>query len=436
MPDLIPALEALLGVGAVEASDRGAAIVMPDRAASIAELFRWAAAEDVAVRTEAGRPMDRRRRFPGRGEVLLRFDRLQGGLVLNREAGTVVVPGGTSGADLAWRLHREGRWIQPRTRPFYTEPIGTHLAGVGLAGEMTALTMWESPLMALEAVLADGRMLHSGVAPRSAAGPDYRAFLLGCRDRLGVITSVTWRTHERTVPMLFAARLPRGGLDMAARASQLGWRPFASMWMPCGEPGTWREPRQWSNEGETVLLGYRAEADRADLLRRQLGSACRELGGEVLQASEARSWFEGSFLDICRLGASAVETTSEPPLDGQLGTAWIAAGWPALRRMGPELARTRCVVSGEGFRPEGGILRVRLVHTARTGTARALREVAAVAGRGGGRLCGFQDTQGASLDILAAMPPATPSLEQIAGDLGAGRVLNPAPIKPTAARGS
>lgn len=427
MSDLVPALEELLGADAIEALPGGGVAAMPDRAATIAELLRWAAAEAVAVRTETGRWLDGRRRFPARGEVLLRLDRLQASLVLDRAAGTVIVPGGTTGADLAWRLHREGRWIPPRSAPFYTEPIGVHLAGAGLAGEMAALTMWESPLMALEAVLADGRVLHSGVAPRSAAGPDYRAFLLGCRDRIGVITSATWRTHHRTVPMLFAARLRRDGLELLAESCRRGWRPFASMWLPGEDARCWREPARWTGDGETVLLCYRAEADRADLLRRQLAAATRELGGEVLEPNAARPWFEGTFLDVCQRGRAAVDAAAEAPLDGQLATAWIAASWPALRRVRRELEECslRCVVSGEGFRPEGGILRVRLASSRRMGLGRILREVVAAAGRGGGRLAGFSDLRGRSMDILAECAETTPSLERIAENLGPRRVLNP-----------
>jgi len=418
------ALTEMLGAEGVAELPGGGLAALPDRTSAVSELLRWAAKDGVAVRTPHARPLDRRRPFPGPGAVLLKLDRLQGSLVLQKESGIVVVPGGTTGADLAWRLHREGRWVQPRPRPFYTEPIGSYLAGPGLAGEMTALTMWESPLMAVEAVLADGRTLRAGVAPRSAAGPDYRTFLLGCGDRIGVITSVTWRTVNRTVPMLAAIRFAHegSGLALLARHCRGGARPFDSMLFRGGAADTWCDPGAWG-DGETVLLCHRAEGDRADLVRRQLTGLAREIGGEMLEPRKARSWYEGSFLDSCQRGSAAV--CAEPAGSEWLCEAWVAVPWSGLDALWDHLHKRHCVVSGEAFRPEGGTLRVRMRRRRGRSLIRARRELAVALQEHGGRLCGMVDPHGDPLDVLDASRASVALLDDLAGAIDSSGVLNP-----------
>lgn len=413
------AVEELLGPQAVSETPDGRVVASPDRTTAVSELLRWASREAVVVRTLPARWLDGRRSFPDAGELLLRLDRLQGSLRLDRVSNVVAVPGGVTGAELAWRLHREGRWVRPRPLPFFTEPIGSYLAGPGLASEMTALTQWESPLMGLEAVLADGRVLRAGVAPRSAAGPDYRAFLLGTGDRLGVITSVTWRTERRTVPMLFAARLPAkaAGLELLREHCRDGWRPWSSAVS--------------RGDGELVLLSHRAEGERAAMLRRQLGAAVAARGGEVLEASAARDWFEGSFLSWCKRGETGGADVEAG--DGDLVEAWIAAPWPGLLRLwsaGVTGTGMRAVVDAEGLRPEGGVLRIRMATKRATPgrIARAREKLARLAEASLGRVVGLRTAHG-SVEPATGRGPAAALLEDLAGELG------PA-LNPTVGKGS
>jgi alkyldihydroxyacetonephosphate synthase len=421
------ALTELLGAGSVERSEAGGLTARPDRATAVGELLRLAASEGFAVRTPAGPPAR-----AGKAEVLLRLDRIDGALTLDTTSCTATVPGGLTGADLAWRLHREGYWVQPFAQPFYREPIGTWLAGSNLAGELTALSWWESPLMTVEAILGDGRVLRAGVAPRSAAGPDYRALLLGGGDRVGVITGVAWRIFRRTVPLLFAARLPDEGVAVPLLAEHCGrgWRPWCS-WVARGaEPADWRRPATFGGGGETLLLCHRAEGARADLLRRQIGDAVRGAGGEVLEPAEARAWYEGSFLGWCRHGAAAAAEATDEPLDGQVGTAWIAVPWSAMPTLWSRLAdprrKVRAVVSAEGLRPEGGLLKLRLLADGGNYRAgRARYQLARTAASVRGRLVSFVDAEGVSLPPGHRTDPSLQLLEAVADGLGPRRVLNP-----------
>ncbi len=411
---------------------RGEVVARPDRTAAVQELLRWAGERGVTVRSAPARPVGHDGALAGPGEVRLTLRRLQGALRLDRTARTVAVPGGTTGVELAWRLHREGFWPGPRPWPFFARAIGETLAGPALAGEHTAMGIWESPLMAVEAVLGDGRLLRAGVAPRSAAGPDYRAFLLGTGDRVGVITEVTWRVVARSIPMLTAAVVPSldAALRLLADHCGDGWRPLASAVIEGRDPAAWSGDRGGGSAprrpaGATVLLCHRAQGTRAELLRRQLGDGVAAAGGEVLAPAAARSWFEGTFHDLCRHGVEALEASAPPRPRRRLGTAWIAAPWPAMAGLWKALRagrRGRWVgrVSGEGFRPEGGLLRVIMVGRDLAGAA---EDVLARLDEAGGRLTTLLDADDRPVAPVCARHDAGALLDQVAAELGGP--LNP-----------
>jgi len=250
-----------------------------------------------------------------------------------------------------------------------------------------------------------------------------------------VITSVTWRTQRRTVPMLFAAQLPRKGAGLGVVADHVneGWRPWSSAVLRGADAASWNRPHTWAGDGETVLLCHRAEGDRAALLRRRLGAAVEAAGGEVLEPSAARDWFEGSALSWCKKGAAGAGDAADDPAALMAATAWIAAPWPALAR----LWQSRITGTGfkaaaqlEGLRPEGGLLRVRLLGGAATAGRlhKARRRFAELCGDGGARVVGLQATDGESIPPAPADDPATALLQDMAVELGS-------PLNPPAATG-
>ena len=426
-------LTRLLGPMAVEGGGSAPVRVAPERREGVAAAFRWAHSRGVTVRSAHRRDLAARKARPG--EVLLvSAERLTPPLVLQRDAGTVRVGAGTTGAELATGLYREGRCPWPRSAPFLREPIGPYLAGPGLAAEFVAFSMWESPLMALEGVLVDGRTIHVGVAPRSAAGPDYRTFFLGTGDRLGMITSAVWRTVDRSVLRLFAARF--SGVDAALSTARAhcrvgGWRPFAG-WIGRGEdPARWREG---SKQGDCLLLlAHRADGLRADLLDDQLSAVTSEAGGTALPARAARAWIEESFLDVCRHGKARLDEAGPARLEGQLGTLrvampWTGAGplWQALEALG-ERGPLTIAIAAEAPRPEGVVLHLRLCRRGRSriGLGRAVDRVRLALEGHGGWIAGLHDGDGSAVDVPQVPTPANQLLDAVAASLRSTAAAGP-----------
>jgi alkyldihydroxyacetonephosphate synthase len=86
---------------------------------------------------------------------------------------------------------------------------------------------FEEAVVGVSAVLADGRTVHTRVAPRRSTGPDLARALCGSEGTIGFITSAVLRIHQRPESRLVAAyRLP--SVDAAVSAVYLALREEAA----------------------------------------------------------------------------------------------------------------------------------------------------------------------------------------------------------------
>jgi alkyldihydroxyacetonephosphate synthase len=86
---------------------------------------------------------------------------------------------------------------------------------------------FEEAVVGVSAVLADGRTVHTRVAPRRATGPDLARALCGSEGTIGFITSAVLRIHPRPESRLVAAYiLP--SIDAAVSAVYLALREEAA----------------------------------------------------------------------------------------------------------------------------------------------------------------------------------------------------------------
>ncbi len=86
----------------------------------------------------------------------------------------------------------------------------------------------EDIVLALEAVLPEGRVVRTRVGPRSATGPDLRHVFLGAEGTLGIVTEATMRIFPRpetSVGLGFRFRSMQQGLEAIRLITRAGWRP-------------------------------------------------------------------------------------------------------------------------------------------------------------------------------------------------------------------
>jgi alkyldihydroxyacetonephosphate synthase len=184
-------------------------LVRPSSAAEIAQLVRLAGdrgAVVIPVGTATRRPSGR---GADRPRIILDVKRMTHVLHLDETSLVVQVQAGLTGLGLEELLLPRGLTIGDVPPAALRSTIGGMLS-VRTPGKTSPRQGFiEASVLGLSAVLADGRTVHTRVAPRRATGPDLQRALLGAEGALGVITGATLRIHRRAeARLLDSARFP------------------------------------------------------------------------------------------------------------------------------------------------------------------------------------------------------------------------------------
>ena len=197
-------LIAAIGNEFVEELDAGNWRVSPGSAAEVAEVIRRAGAHKAAVHPvgAGGRPQ----RGPGdRPRVFISTRRLDQVLQLDEHSLLVHAEAGLTGLELERILAPRNLSIGDYPPVVLTSSIGGLIA-VRTPGKSSARHgFFEEAIVGVSAVLADGRTVHTRVAPRRATGPDLARALCGSEGTIGFDTSAVLRIHVKPEARLVAA---------------------------------------------------------------------------------------------------------------------------------------------------------------------------------------------------------------------------------------
>ncbi|HEX3765422.1 MAG TPA: FAD-binding oxidoreductase [Kofleriaceae bacterium] len=158
-----------------------------------------------------------------RPRVYIATRRLDQVLQLDEASLLVHAQAGLTGLDLERVLGPRNLSIGDYPPVVLTSSLGGIIA-VRTPGKSSARHgFFEDAVVGLSAVLADGRTVHTRVAPRRSTGPDLARALCGSEGTIGFITSAVLRIHVRPEARLVAAyRLP--SVDAAVDAVYLSLR--------------------------------------------------------------------------------------------------------------------------------------------------------------------------------------------------------------------
>lgn len=215
-----------VGATHVEALDALNWRVAPGSAAEVAEVIRRAGAARAAVHPigAGGRPT---RVADDRPRVHIATRRLDQVLQLDETSLLVHAQAGLTGLDLERILGPRNLSIGDYPPGVLTSSLGGILA-VRTPGKSSARHgFFEDAVVGVSAVLADGRSVHTRIAPRRSTGPDLARALCGSEGTIGFITSAVLRIHVRPEARLVAAYL-LPSVDAAVNATYLALREEAA----------------------------------------------------------------------------------------------------------------------------------------------------------------------------------------------------------------
>src|SRR5690606_17065445 len=174
--------------------------VAPGSAPEVAEVIRRAGAIGAAVHPvgTGGRPSRIDRDPKGeRPRVFVTTQRLDQVLQLDEQSLLVHAQAGLTGLDLERILTPRGLSIGDYPPVVLTSSLGGIIA-VRTPGKSSARHgFFEDAVVGVSAVLADGRTVHTRVAPRRAPGPDLARALMGSHGTIGLIPSALLRIHPQ-----------------------------------------------------------------------------------------------------------------------------------------------------------------------------------------------------------------------------------------------
>jgi alkyldihydroxyacetonephosphate synthase len=210
-------------------NERAGLSITPGSAAEVAEVIRRANALGVAVHPvgTGGHTTAPDRDRTERERVFVSTKRLDQVLQLDEQSLLVHAQVGITGLDLERILAPRGLSIGDYPPVVLTSSLGGIIA-VRTPGKSSARHgFFEEAVVGVSAVLADGRTVHTRVAPRRSTGPDLARALCGSEGTIGFITSAVLRIHKKPEARLVAAYvLP--SIDAAVNAVYLALREEAT----------------------------------------------------------------------------------------------------------------------------------------------------------------------------------------------------------------
>lgn len=298
--DLRAALEAVVGPAHVRRparrGDAAAWLVQPGSATEVAEIVALAGRAGAAVIPVGGgaRPPGREAPAGARPRLYVDSRRMSHVLHLDETSLVVHVQAGLTAIALERILVPRGLTLGDFPPSTLGSTIGGLLAVRTPGKSSTRHGTVEEAVLGLSAVLADGRTVHTRVAPRRASGPDLARALLGSEGRLGFITAAVLRIHRRPEARFLAAfALP--SLDDAMAAVRLALREEAApaaLRVFDGADARAHLGEPVCEEDQAVLVVATAgPTDLAACDRDLVASAASALGGTGLGEAVAERWW-------------------------------------------------------------------------------------------------------------------------------------------------
>ena len=302
------------------AADAPAWQVAPGTAAEVAEVVRLCNRDAVIVLpVGSGARPTRWRATADRARVHVALRRMDHVVHLDESSLLAHVQAGLTGLALEKVLAPRALSIGDYPSTMLGSTIGGMIA-VRTPGKSSARHGFlEDAVVGVSAVLADGRTIHTRVAPRRATGPDLGRALCGSEGTIGVITSIVLRIHRRAETRFLAAfRLP--SVEAALAAAHLAMREECA---PAGlriyDAAEARAhfgdaaARELVSETESLLLAATAgPTDLAACDRDLVASAVAAEGGTAADARLAEAWWKLRGGDPSQVPPPSLQVTATP----------------------------------------------------------------------------------------------------------------------------
>ena len=203
-------------------------VMHPTSTADVARIAMVCNEHRVPLTVSGGRSGVSGAAIPARGGVVIDTTSMSGVVDVDPISGVVHVRPGTFGPDLESALEPHGLSVGHYPQSFDLATVGGWIGSRGAGQFSTRYGKIDEMVVALEVVLADGRVIRTGVAPAAADGPDLTSVFVGSEGTLGIITDVWLRAHPRaaaTAHAAYSVATMHDGIELCRRVVRSGATP-------------------------------------------------------------------------------------------------------------------------------------------------------------------------------------------------------------------
>lgn len=316
---------------------QAAAVVWPRSARDVAQVYRWATANQVAVVPYGGGGGVTGAAAPVAGCVMLDTKRMDGIGPLDELSGLVTVGPGVIGQVLEEWLGARGWTLGHFPSSITISSVGGFAAARSAGQLSTKYGTFAAMVAGLTAVLPDGTVVERRPQPASAAGPDLTQLLLGSEGTLGVITQLHLRIHPSPEAIaLRGYRLPSfaAGLGAIRAVLRQGLRPAAVRLYDEADTGLFHPEIDGGCLLITMCQGW---GPLVALEGKALGLAVTAHGGSDLGEEPGRRWHERRYdasyklADYLKPGGVFGDAVAVDTMEVAAGWATVASAYQAIR---------------------------------------------------------------------------------------------------------
>jgi alkyldihydroxyacetonephosphate synthase len=317
---------------------RAAAVARPASADEVAAVLRLCNEARVPVTAAAGRSGVCGASVPLHGGVVLDLCGLAGIVDVDTQSLVLDVLPGTFGTWLEETLRAEhgatlGHW--PQSIDLST--VGGWLACRSAGQYSTRYGKIEDMVVGLDVALADGRVVHTGGAPRAAVGPDLTQLFVGSEGTLGVITGARLRLHQMPATERRAAfGFPSfaDGIDACRAVLHRGATPAVLRLYDATEA----DRSYQTGDRHVLLVVDEGDGELVEGVMSVVLEECMDAGAEILDAELVGRWLEH------RNDVAALEALISRGY--VVDTMEVAARWASLPKMYAEATAAIRAVRG------------------------------------------------------------------------------------------
>src|SRR4051794_17122207 len=286
-----------------EVASLAAVVATPADAAEVAAVLSACNEARVPVTAAAGRSGVCGASVPVHGGVVLDLTALSGIVDVDDTSLTLDVRAGTFGNLLEDELRASyGKTLGHWPQSIDLSTVGGWLACRSAGQYSNRYGKIEDMVVGLDIVLADGRTVTTGGAPRQAVGPDLNQVFVGSEGTLGVITGARLRLHDAPAHEASAAwSFPSftAALDAMRRTMRRGATPAVLRLYDAIEAD-----RSYQTGPDAAVVLVRDEGDGAivDTTMTIVAEECRRAGAEPLDSALVERWM-GHRNDVSALEA-------------------------------------------------------------------------------------------------------------------------------------